>query len=96
MEFGIPYCAHCGHYLNEADVFRKCEHCGAEYTGYDYPDTQEFEKGDFVRVVGQPKDKKFLIKDVKLDIPDRCFLYEDMYLLEGLEELGYIKNDMIF
>ena len=85
------YCPHCGRYMESEDI-SLCSHCGVEYKKFDTPCEQEYEIGDKVMF----NDTKYRIKDVRILIPEDGFLYEDMYLLEGGEEFGYLNSYVIY
>ena len=92
-EFGIPYCPHCGNYL-ETSLF-KCEHCETEFTKYDYCEMQEFEVGDKVGVWKEGKKYEGTIKAVKLMVFEGEFLYEPAYTIEGFED-EYLRDGELF
>lgn len=85
------YCPHCGHYM-ENEQSSHCSYCDAEYKNLDTPCEQEYEIGDEV----QFNNKTYRIQDVRILIPEREFMYEDMYLLEGCEEAGYLESYLLY
>ena len=85
------YCPHCGHYM-ENEQLSHCSYCGVEYKNLDTPCEQEYEIGDEVRF----NNKKYRIKDVRILIPEGGFLYEDMYLLQGCEDFGYLNSYLLY
>ncbi len=83
------YCPHCGHYL-ENEQLSRCNYCGEEIGT---PWKQEYEIGDEV----QFNNEKYHIKDVQIQIPwEGSFIYEDMYLLQGCEEAGYLNSYLLY
>ncbi len=83
------YCPYCGHYV-ENDYITDCSYCDAII---DTPWEQEYEIGDEV----QFENEIYRIKDVQIKIPwEGGFIYEDMYLLQGREEAGYLNSYLLY
>lgn len=85
------YCPHCGHYMENKNL-SQCSYCGVEYKNLDIPCEQEYEIGDEV----QFNNETYCIKDVRILIPEDGFLYEDMYLLQGCEDVGYLNSYLLY
>lgn len=83
------YCPYCGHYV-ENETIRRCNYCGEEIN---LPWQQEYEIGDEVYF----NNEKYCIKDVQIQIHwEGGFMYEDMYLLQGCEEAGYLNSYLLY